>query len=309
MLRAIAILSLGRIVADTNSPTLRRWELGSTLRRIRDSQGKTIEQVSHDLSEQFGVGFSAAKISRLETAKRGVNPRDVRDLCDYYGVDPAERDRLIELAKASREHNRWQGLGESYATYVALESIAARARTYESMFIPGLLQVPAYAEVVESLALPEFDIELPPQSRVADRVALRAERQKRLHSAEPLVLHAVLDENVVRRPVGPPAVMAAQLNHLVEVSAQPNITIQVMPITIGLYPGSEASGLTLLDFPTGETMPDDVCYVEGILGAFWAERETDLRRINQVYSYLADTALSPDDTRGFLTQILRERSK
>lgn len=111
-----------------NAPTLRRWELGVALRKIREARNKTIEQVSHDLSEVYGMGFSPAKISRLENAKRGVNPRDVRDLCEYYGVSQAERDRLMQLAKDSREQERWQGLAEAYATFVALETIASRVR-------------------------------------------------------------------------------------------------------------------------------------------------------------------------------------
>lgn len=292
-------------MAERTSPTLRRWELGTALRRIRESQGKTIDQVSRDLSEQFGVGFSTAKISRMETAKRGVNPRDVRDLCDYYGVGAADRERLIDLAKASREHNRWQGLTDAYATYIALESIASKARTFEPMFVPGLLQTRDYSRVVESLSLPQFEVESPPARQVDERIELRAERQRRLFSADPLVFHAMLDENVLRRPVGEGSVMHDQLEHLLEVSELPNVRLQVMPVSVGLYPGSEASGFTLLEFPPGETMPDSVCYVEGILGCFWAEREADLIRISHVYDYLQETALDPASTRDLIGKIMR----
>lgn len=288
-----------------NTPTLRRWELGVALRKIRETRNKTIEQVSHDLSEAYGMGFSSAKISRLENAKRGANPRDVRDLCDYYDVSPAERDRLMQLAKDSREHDRWQGLAEAYATFVALEAIALRARTYESMFVPGLLQTKEYAQTVESIELPGVEGETPPARRVEERVALREQRQQRLHSDDPLELHVVIDENVLRRVVGAPEVMAAQLAHLIEVSRLPNVTLQVKTIAGGLYPGSEASNFILLDFRREESMPEDVCYVEGILGTMWVEKPSDLDHINHIYAHLQDTALSPDETRQLIGRILR----
>jgi transcriptional regulator with XRE-family HTH domain len=289
-----------------SSPTLRRWELGAALRRIRESQEKTIEQVSHDLSELYGVGFSPAKISRLENAKRGVNPRDVRDLCEYYGVAAAERDRLMQLAKASREHDRWVGIPEGYATFVALESIASRERGYESMFVPGLLQTPEYSRVIEGVGLPGLDQDSQTPERIAARVSLRDQRQQRLRSADPLELHLVVDENVLRRVAGGAEVMRAQLEYLIEVSRLPNVILQAMPIASGLYAGSEASTYVLLDFPEGEAMPDDVCYVEGILGTMWVERDADLRRINRVYNYLQIAALSPAGTRDFIASIIRE---
>jgi transcriptional regulator with XRE-family HTH domain len=292
-----------------NAPTLRRWELGAALRKIRESRNKTIEQVSHDLSGMYGVGFSAAKISRLENAKRGVNPRDVRDLCDYYEVSQADTDRLMQLAKDSREHDRWQGLAEAYATFIALEAIAVRARAYESMFVPGLLQTKEYSQSIEAIWLPSAEGETLPDGQIEERVALREQRQQRLRSDEPLELHVVIDENVLRRVVGSPEVMAGQLAHLIEVSRLPNVTLQVKTIAGGLYPGSEASSFTLLDFRRGESMPDDVCYVEGVLGTMWAEKESDLRRINLIYARLQDTALSPGETRQFISRILGAAEK
>jgi transcriptional regulator with XRE-family HTH domain len=288
-----------------NAPTLRRWELGVALRRIRESRGKTIEQVSHDLSEAYGMGFSPAKISRLENAKRGVNPRDVRDLCEYYSVDQVECDRLMQLAKDSRGQDRWQGLAEAYGTFIALETIAVRARAYESMYVPGLLQTKEYSQTVESIEVPGARAETPPSRRIEDRVALREQRQQRVHSDDALELHVVIDENVLRRVVGSPEVMTAQLAHLVEVSRLPNVTLQVKPIADGLYPGSEASSFTLLDFRREESMPEDVCYVEGILGTMWVERPADLEHINLIYSHLQNTALSPSDTRRFISAVLR----
>src|SRR5258708_3747838 len=105
-------------------PTADRIQLGSGLRRLRETTRQTIDQVSRDLTAQLGPGFSPTKLSRLETGKRPANQRDVRDLCLYYGASADELDHLIDMAKASRVQNRWQGLSEAYTDFMALEQIA-----------------------------------------------------------------------------------------------------------------------------------------------------------------------------------------
>ncbi len=298
-------------MADYESPTLRRWALAAALRQLRETAGKTIEQVSAELTEQLGPGFSAAKISRMETGKRGIIPRDVRDLCVYYQVPAAERDRLVELARKSRERDVWQKLHEALATFVTLESIANRIRTYESVYVPGLLQTVEYSSVVEGFAL--FDDELPAQSNnltTEERIALRKERQDRLLTGNQVAYHAIVDENVLRRTLGEPAIMRGQLEHLIEVAQSPNITVQVIPLSTPLYPGSEASAFVLLDFPdegiAAQVAPGPVCFVEGILGALWAERADDVRRINRVFRHMSELALPPEASLDLIREILRQ---
>ena len=284
---------------DAATLTLQRLMLGAELRQIRESRGLTIDQVSQELSNRLGSGFSTAKISRLETAKRGIALRDVRDLCDYYQVDEAERERLFAMAKATRG-NRLQGVNEALAEYVALESIAVCEYAYESMFIPGLLQTTDYFRAIRagmadlaSGTLPDSD------EQFEEKLEVRATRQLRLQPPDSLRLYAVVDENVIRRRVGPLHVMAAQLRHVVEVSSYPNVTVRVVPIAAGAHPGFESAGFSILEFAE-ETRRSPVCFVEGAVGALWAEREADRQRMVRVFHHLQNLALDADASRAMI---------
>lgn len=287
---------------DDLSPTLRRWDLGRTLRRIRESQGKTIEQVSADLSEMYATGFSATKIGRLETAKRGANPRDVRDLCNYYGVNPEERDRLVMLARAARAENDLQGVPDAYAEFVPLEAMARVEHNYEPMFVPGLLQTIEYHRAaIDDYALSGLDSDSSDE-KYKTLIHVRRERQRLLSKPDPLIYYAIIDENVLRRRVGSNAVMASQLEHLVEMSLRPNITLRVVPASRGVYPGCESAGLAMLEFDHGESTPDSVCMSEGFIATVWAERAADKARIRRTLKYIETIAFDVDQSRDFIIE-------
>jgi transcriptional regulator with XRE-family HTH domain len=293
-------------VPDSAAPTLSRIQLGTELRQLREAAGKTIEQVSEDLSRQLGPGFSSTKLSRLETGKRPANPRDVRDLCLYYRAAPAETDRLMELARVSRMQNRWQGLTEAYSEYMALESIASGVRAYESTLVPGLLQTSDYSSAV---AVGNAFEETATEDEGADmdiKIDVRLTRQRRLSERPRLRLHAILDENVLRREIGGPVVMAAQLRHIERVCHFRNVTLQVVPISQGAYPGIESAGFSILDFTPGTHTQDYVCFLEGIVGAVWAERETERQRIVRVFEYMERLALTSAESLELLDEIAQE---
>ena len=293
--------------AVSASPTLGRIQLGVELRRLRETANKTIDQVSRELSELLGPGFSPTKLSRLETGKRPANQRDVRDLCVYYGASADDLDRLVEMAKASRMQNRWQGLTEAYAEYMALESIASGVRVYESMLVPGLLQTPEYSNAVavgnafEQTAASEgegADLQVKTDVRIA--------RQQRLRDSPALRLHAIVDENVLRRRIGGDEVMSRQLRQIREVSRLRNVTLQVVPISRGAYPGIESAGFSILDFAPGVHSQDYVCFLEGIVGVVWAEREAERLRVVRVFQYMEQLALSPKESRELLDTVISE---
>jgi hypothetical protein len=294
-------------MSDASSPALLRIELGMGLRRLRESVGKTIDQVSQELTELYGPGFSTTKLSRIETGKRPAGQRDVRDLCLYYEVSRAELDRFVELAKASRAENRWQGSSDAYAAYVVLESLAHTVRTYEPMLIPGLLQTPGYSRAIAV----GNDLDLTGRPDGGDpnldaKIAVRTERQRRLAEPNPVLLRAVLDEGVLRRRIGPPGVMAQQLRHLHEVSRLPNVSLQIVPFSQGAYIGMEWSGFTILEFSPGAYSQERVCYVEGNLGVIWAEREADRRHMDRLFGHLERIALGAAQTRTLLKDMERE---
>ena len=290
----------------TTAPTLGRIQLGAELRRLREAAGKTIDQVSRDLSAELGPGFSPTKLSRLETGKRPANQRDVRDLCVYYGASAEELDQLVELAKSSRLQNRWQGLTEAYAEYVALESIAAGVRVYEAMLVPGLLQTPEYSQAVATGDAFEHTATEGEGEDMDIKINVRLARQQRLRERPPLRFHAIVDENVLRRGIGGPEVMSRQLRHMHEVSRLRNATLQVVPISRGAYPGIESAGFSILDFAPDTYSRDYVCFLEGIFGVVWAERETERQRIVRVFEYMTGLALPPLQSRDLIESVLQE---
>lgn len=290
-------------------PTPDRIQLGVELRHLREATGKTIDQVSRDLSAQLGPGFSPTKLSRLETGKRPASQRDVRDLCLYYGASADELDRLVEMAKASRVQNRWQGLTEAYAEYIVLEQIASGVRTFEAMVVPGLLQTADYSRAIAiGNAFEHTGVEGEGED-VEIKIGVRLTRQQRLYADNadpPMRLHAIIDDNVIRRGVGGAEVMADQLRHIEEVSRLPNVMIQIVPTSRGAYPGFDSSGLSILDFEPGTHTHDYICCLESAIGFLWAEREAERLRLARVFGYMEQIALTPSQTRDVLESTIRE---
>lgn len=283
-------------MSDDLSPALRRLELGEELRRMREARGKTIEQVSADLSELYGIGFSASKISRLELGRRGANPRDVRDLCKYYGADTEEQDRLVSLAMTSRSDNRLQAVDQVLRQYIVLEARANRLRNYEPTFVPGLLQTVDYHRALADGYIRSGVDPANTEELTQIRIQIRQERQKLLTGETPVTLHSIIDENVVRRQVGANSVMMRQLEHLGEISRRPNIKLQVIPMTAGNYPGCE-SGFTLVEYPGSGGEEDVACIVDSVTGSRWVDRASDRQIFTRIYSFLGDIAYSIEESR------------
>jgi transcriptional regulator with XRE-family HTH domain len=287
-------------------PSPDRIQLGSELRRLREATGKTIEEVSRDLSAQLGPGFSPTKLSRLETGKRPANQRDVRDLCVYYNASPDELNRLVEMAKASRIQNRWQGLTEAFADYISLEQIAIGVRTFEAALVPGLLQTAEYSRAMVVGNAWNWTAVEGEGEDIDIKINARLARQLRLFADPPMKLHAIIDENVIKREVGGAEVMAAQLRHINDVSRLPNVVIQVVPISRGAYPGLGTEGMSILDFAPGTYVLDYACFLEGNLGAVWADREAERLRITRVFEYIEGLALNPSETRNVIESVIDE---
>lgn len=260
------------------SPTVRRRELATRLRELRVASGLTIEQVAEKLF------CSPSKISRLETGRRGASKRDIRDLCDLYLVDAAERDYLAVLVEEGARPGWWQPYDLPYATYVGLESAAITINDFEPGVFPGLLQTPAYARAIHEGALPLLSPEV-----IDQRIEVRRVRQQVLMRNEPPRLAAIIDEAVLHRGIGGPGAMAEQLAHVIEVSKRDNITVQVLPYTAGAHPALDSTFI-LLEF--APPVPG-VVYVEGLVGQMYLERPVDFNRYSKIYGLLTGIAMSP----------------
>lgn len=278
-------------MSDVRSPTLRRRELGARLRELRLGRGLTVEQVSEQLL------CSPSKVSRMETGHRGATLRDVRDLCQIYGlIDTAQVEYLMGLVREAKQQAWWQSYDlDIYATYVGLEQAATTLCYYQSTIVPGLLQTVGYARAMYEGSMPaEFTPE-----RTGELIEVRMRRQQVLTRDPPLQLRVVLDEAVLHRVVGGPEVMAGQLRHFNAIAKRPNVTLQIIPFSVGAHPAME-NMFNIIEF--GDVAPS-VVYVEGLMGWLFLERENDVVRYARVFKYLCELALNPKDTIELISEV------
>ncbi|MET9419234.1 MULTISPECIES: helix-turn-helix transcriptional regulator [unclassified Streptomyces] len=276
------------------NPTVRKRRLGAELRRLRKASGLTSTQVAERLL------VSQPKISRLENGQRAISPRDVRDLCAIYGVgDEQVVDSLMRMAKESGQQGWWYAYGDiPYSVYIGLETDATSIHSYEPQVIPGLLQTPAYAREVIAESIP-----LPTAEQAAMRLKVRLRRQHRIYDpSRPLRLWVVLDESALRRVVGSPDIMREQLEHLNALGAEPHITVQVLPYTVGAHPGlsGQFSILSFADSPESR-----VVYLEGSTSDLYLEKRSDLQQYDVTYAHLQAQSLDPGSTRRFIGDAIK----
>jgi transcriptional regulator with XRE-family HTH domain len=279
-------------VPEVRSPTVRRRELGALLRKLRLEKGLTVEQAAERLL------FSMSKLSRMETGHGVATPRDIRDLCDLYGVtDEAEREHMMNLAAESKRQAWWQSYDLGYATYVGLEAEAVLISAFQSSAVHGLLQTADYARAGDEATMPRFSPE-----RIEMQVEAKLTRQKILVGDRPARFAVVLDEAALRRMVGGRRVMAEQLAKILEMSALPNVVVQVLPFEWGAHPALE-SNFTILELPD---QTPDVVFVEGLIGSTYLEREDDLKRYREIFCKLQSIALDPQDTADLIAKLARD---
>lgn len=283
-------------MASNVNPTVRRRRLGQELRRLRELKGMTAEEVAERLL------VSQSKISRLENGRRSISQRDVRDLCGVYEVeDHRIVDSLMQMAKDSRQQGWWHSFGDiPYSVYIGLETDAASLRVYDPQVVPGLLQTRAYAEALITGALPETT-----PTDIEKRVQVRVRRQERINAPDnPLRLWTVLDESALRRVVGSRHLMRDQLEHLVEQSQLPHVTVQVIPFEMGAHPGLNGQ-YAILEFPDASS----VVYIEGVTSDLYLEKANDVQQYSVMYEHLRAQALNVDQSRQLIADIAKEYAR
>ena len=211
--RASSHPTRGTTPMTTRTPTGRRRRLGAELRRLREEAGLTIDQVAEVLE------CSQSKVSRIETGQVSATPRDVRDMLALYRVSDAQREAMVQIAREARQPGWWQkfvDVPDGVPAYVGLETAATSIDIYMSVIVPALLQTADYARAVIGAVRPDL-----PRAEIDRRVELRLRRQALLDQDHPPALRVLLDDTVLRRPVGGEAVMAAQRRRLLEDAARP----------------------------------------------------------------------------------------
>jgi transcriptional regulator with XRE-family HTH domain len=273
-------------------PTFRRRRLARRLRQLRDDAEVSYDRVHDEL------GFSRAKLSRIESAEVGISVADCKSLARLYGVDEEEIDRLGRAARAVRERSWWYeysgALAEAQADYLELEDEATSVDQFTIDVVPGLLQIEGYAR---ALLAASSDIE---PARADQLVQLRMQRQHRLQSGD-LRVWAIMDEAVLRRPVGDLDVRRAQLEHLArEAENNSAVTLQIIPFEFGPHVAMGAPFYVL----HGEYEP--VAYTDTISGGIVLEDEASVSAYRAAFNQLRATAAGHRPSLGIIQKYLEE---
>jgi transcriptional regulator with XRE-family HTH domain len=279
------------------SPTVLRMILGRQLQALREKAGLSYKQAAEVIYS------SEWTVRRMERAEGGLKPLTVKALLVAYGVtDVREIDTFLALARDASRPGWWHSysdvLPEWFKIAVGLEESASLIRAYQPQVVPGLLQTERYVRAITAASFPsdkEEDFER--------KVALRLARQDLLNRPAPPEYLVVIEETVLRRPIGGPDVMRGQIGHLIEIAERPSVTIQVLPFSAGWHPAMYGM-FNIYRFPEG-AMPE-VVYSESLTGAYYLNKPDETAKYSDALDQMTAQAATPDQTVTILRQILKE---
>ncbi|HEY3749862.1 MAG TPA: helix-turn-helix transcriptional regulator [Pseudonocardiaceae bacterium] len=266
-------------------PAISRLKLGRILREWRNLAGLTLEQCEADLD------MSTSALGRVENGQQNIHPMIVRAMLELYHTPEQEWDDILELAKEAKRRTEWQNLGVAAHAYVVLESEAVAVRSFQPAFIPGMLQTVDYAREV-------FDLDSSALRR--RNLAIRLKRRERLDGPSPLAYDAIVDETALRRPLGDRVVRREQLAHLIEVAALPNVTLRVLPISVGANVGMRGA-FNLLRFPP-DTI-DDIGYVDHAAGSSQITKPDRVKALANQFRQIEEIVLPQDESLALIGRI------
>jgi hypothetical protein len=261
---------------------------------------RTLGRYLHDLRERAGMSVlnaaralecSTQKIWRIETAQNAVKRLDVKNMCELYGADAELTAALMALAGETKATGWWHAYGdvipESFDLFFGLEEAASELRSYQTEVVPGLCQSEEYARCLIRKGYPNGD-----DAEIERRVNLRTSRGRILHRpAGAPDTRFVLGEGILRRPVGGSRIMAAQLDHLIEVADLPTTRLRVLPFAAGLHHGVISGPFVAMRFPArGVITEPPTVYVESLMGALYLEREQEIERYDAVFQEVWDAS-------------------
>lgn len=279
-----------------SAPTVGQIVLGLRLRDLREQAGYGFDQAAEALS------VNPTTVRRMEKAEVGLKPVYVEKLLQVYGVGQAECLAFLALVEEANAPGWWHRfrdvLPSWFSLLVSLEGSASLIRAYEPHCVPGLLQTEDYARALFRVGFPGASDE-----ELDRRVAFRMERRSLLTRSDPARLWAVIDETVLRRPVGGPEVMRRQLDQLLEATAMPNIALQILPFAAGPHPGMFGP-FQLFRFDIPE-LPD-IVYTESVTGAVYHDERADTVAYLEALDRMGAQAAPMADTERILGDMRKE---
>lgn len=279
-----------------NAPTVLRMVLGKRLRQLREQAGVSFEDAAR------AIEVTPLTVRRIEKAEVGLRIPYVKELLRTYGVPAEEIDDFLALAREANQPGWWYKyrdvLPEWFSAYVSLESEASVIRLYEPHYVPGLLQTHDYATALMRVGFPNESKE-----DIERRVTLRLKRQDLLAKPESPAIWAILEENVLRRPVGGREVMRAQIDRLDEALDLPKVRIQIISLDTGAHPGAYGP---FHYFRFGFSELPDVVYTESLAGAVYVDQPADVVSYLEVMDRMSVQAEPVARTRAILGELRKE---
>ncbi|MFJ4921999.1 helix-turn-helix domain-containing protein [Streptomyces sp. NPDC088725] len=277
------------------APTVLRIVLGKRLGALREKARVTREDAAKVLD------VAPLTIRRMENSEVGFKIPYVQLLLQAYGVGERETEEFIGLVKVANRPGWWHRYRDAlpgwFSACISLEDEASLIRTYEPHYVPGLLQTEDYVRGVLCAGAHRDSDEL------ERRVALRVKRQQLLTKRDAPILWILMEEAVLRRPVGDAGVMRAQIDQLLETTHMPNVTLQIMPFQVGPHLGAFGP-FHLFRFDVTE-LPD-IVYAENLTGAVYLDQRPDIAAYLEVLDNMSARAASVEETRAFLREIRKE---
>ncbi|KAB8162981.1 helix-turn-helix domain-containing protein [Streptomyces sp. 3MP-14] len=281
----------------SGAATALRVVLGRRLQDLREAAGLSFEEAGRALD------VTHATIRRMEKAQVGLKVPYIEKLLRIYGVSEQEEiDTFLALVREANRPGWWHRyrdvLPEWFSAFVSLEAEADQIRAYEPHYVPGLLQTEAYATTVLRSGMPHA-----PATEIERLVALRLARQDILGRPQPPLLWIVMDETVLRRPIGHPNVMRGQITRLIEAAASPNIRLQIMPFSAGPHPAMYGP-FHLFRFPVPEL--SDIACAENLVGAAYFDQRDDVSAFREALDRMCAQAAPVHRTEAILSGIRKE---
>lgn len=252
-----------------------RRALAVQLQECRRAAKKSVADVA-----ETGI-VARSTLQSIEAAERPIKVANVIALCDLYGVDTETKQQFVKMAQ-NKEPGWWEAykdaLNPRFRFYLQLEVAATLVITYDAELLYGLLQTPAYHRAL---------IEADPYTEATDLgIKIRQERQQATlaRSPDPLRIRTVINEAVLLREIGGPAVMAEQREHLLQLSQHPNIELTVLPWSAGAHAAiGSAFQVVSFDQPHNPT----VAYLENLSGVLYTEEKDSVNQFLTRFDLIA----------------------
>ncbi|MEU0843574.1 helix-turn-helix transcriptional regulator [Streptomyces sp. NPDC005962] len=282
-------------MAVRSQPTARQERLGTELRKMREAAGLTAREAAER------VGTTSAQMSHVEAGRTGVSEERLRGMATHYVcLDGALTDELVAMA-TERDKGWWEEhrgtLAHGALDLAELEYRSPRLRTFQGVYIPGLLQVESYTRALMAYGVPQ-----PSPLQLEALVAFRMRRQEVLDGESPPAYEAVVHEAALRTLVADRDVARQQLGFILEQGERPGVTVRVVPFDVTGFGGA---GTPVL-YANGPVPRLDTVHIDVPHGPILLDAESQLARYRALLDKALTFALSAKKSQDFIHTIMRQ---